>query len=68
MNKPLGISVDTNDGRVLVAFDREVQVMELSVEQAVNFAQAIVQKAISLDNKSGFSSTSAGIALPNIEH
>jgi hypothetical protein len=47
----VGISVDAAEGRVIIAFDREVDYLEMTPRQAVEFAEAVVTKAMSLEPK-----------------
>ncbi len=58
----LGINVDFQDGKVHVFLDREVKHIELSPQQAGEFARAIIDKAL---NASGMPlETESGIVIP----
>ena len=48
MSKQVGISVDTSDGKVLISYQEPMQWLEFSPQQAVDYAEAILQKAIYL--------------------
>jgi len=65
MSKKVGMSLDTADGKVIIEFDMKVQWLEMSPVQAIEFAQAIAQKALSLNPKA-VTKTDEGIIIPNV--
>jgi len=57
MSKQIGISVDTHSGKILIEFDRKGTQLEMTAQQAANFAEAIVMKTMKLGQ------TDSGIIL-----
>lgn len=51
MGKQVGISVDTTSESVIVAFEEPMEWIELSPRQAVELAEAIVRKAMTLNDR-----------------
>ena len=48
MSNEVGISIDTSDGKVLISYQKPMQWLEFSPQQAVDYAEAILNKAIYL--------------------
>lgn len=64
MGKQVGISVDFQGGKVIVEFDRKLKHVELTPQQAGEFARAIIDKAM---NASGVPyTTDSGIIIPSV--
>ncbi len=51
MGKQVGISVDTANGNVVISYQEKVGWLEFSPHQAVEYAEAILNKAIYLAEK-----------------
>jgi len=63
MSGKVGMSIDYQDGKVIVEFDRAVKHIKLTPEQAGYFSRVIIDKAM---GAAGQPKGSSGIIIPSI--